>query len=118
MTGYPDRLPGDWMDAVRSLDHGDTRLAALAERAFLDRLDGSCRTPMAAHLTIDGTRQATIRGAVYDPSGAPVWTEVRTSSLPENADEAQAAAIELGRSVGGFILEAAGHHLPKIIAGA
>src|SRR5262249_47910982 len=35
-------------DAVRHLENADARLEIEAERAFLEALDGSCRTPIAA----------------------------------------------------------------------
>lgn len=37
------------------LHHGDTALAVAAERALLSSLDGSCRTPIAAHATRQGS---------------------------------------------------------------
>jgi len=43
-------------DLVRKLDHADTHTAVLAERALLERLEGGCQVPIAAHATIrDGT---------------------------------------------------------------
>jgi hydroxymethylbilane synthase len=37
---------------VGALDHADTRVCALAERAFLRRLGASCTTPMACHAVV------------------------------------------------------------------
>lgn len=34
---------------LASLNHEDTRIAVVCERAFLTALDGSCRTPIAGH---------------------------------------------------------------------
>ena len=69
----------DAMTACRLIDHAQTALATAVERAFVARLDGSCRTPMAGLarvadgvmrfvaeiLTLDGRRrmrrQRTIR---------------------------------------------------------
>ena len=36
------------------LDHAATRVATLAERAFLRRLEGGCQVPIAAYATVDG----------------------------------------------------------------
>jgi hydroxymethylbilane synthase len=36
------------------LDHGPTRAVALAERAFLGRLEGGCQVPMAAYAQVAG----------------------------------------------------------------
>lgn len=63
----------DWLEAgCAAIDDHDTRLAALAERAFLRRLDGSCRTPFAAqlNLTADG---AEMSGEVLAIDGTSRW---------------------------------------------
>lgn len=39
---------------VQRLDHPETHRAVLAERALLDRLEGGCQVPIAAHATIHG----------------------------------------------------------------
>jgi len=40
----------DWLvQAIRAMNDAEAEYAALAERAFLRRLDASCRTPIAAH---------------------------------------------------------------------
>ncbi len=62
-----------WLrDAVASTDDEDARLAAIAERAFLRRLDGSCRTAIAAHfwLTDEG---ASMAGEVLSDEGDKRW---------------------------------------------
>lgn len=41
---------------IAPLDHAETRICIAAERALLAALDGSCRTPIAAHATLSGTR--------------------------------------------------------------
>ncbi|MBM3560852.1 MAG: hydroxymethylbilane synthase [Alphaproteobacteria bacterium] len=43
---------------LAAIDHAPTHTAVAAERAVLARLDGSCRTPIAAHATLDGGRLA------------------------------------------------------------
>src|SRR5215212_5502970 len=40
------------LEATSKLDHRETRLACLAERAFLRGLGGGCQLPTAAHATI------------------------------------------------------------------
>jgi len=62
-----------WLkDAVAKTDDMNARLAAIAERAFLRKLDGSCRTPIAAHfrLTEDGAEMA---GEVLTDEGDQRW---------------------------------------------
>ena len=41
-------------DLVQSLNHPPTRTAVMAERALLDRLEGGCQVPIAAHATLEG----------------------------------------------------------------
>lgn len=44
----------DILALVRPLEHGPTRFALDAERAFSAGLGASCRSPIAAHATVDG----------------------------------------------------------------
>ncbi len=56
-------------EIVNTLDHEATRLACIAERAFLKGLGGGCLVPIAAHATIDaGTMLLT--GLVASPDGS------------------------------------------------
>jgi hydroxymethylbilane synthase len=41
-------------DLVQRLDHRETRTAVEAERALLERLEGGCQVPIAAHATLQG----------------------------------------------------------------
>ncbi|MEW6544157.1 MAG: hydroxymethylbilane synthase [Nitrospirota bacterium] len=41
-------------ELVGRLEHGPTRTAVTAERALLERLEGGCQVPIAAHATVDG----------------------------------------------------------------
>ena len=53
------------------LDHGPTRIAVRAERAFLRRLEGGCQVPIAGHATVaDDTVH--LNGLVSDLDGATV----------------------------------------------
>ncbi len=62
-----------WLkDAVAKTDDMDARLAAVAERAFLRRLDGSCRTPIAAHFQLTETG-AEMAGEVLSDEGDQRW---------------------------------------------
>lgn len=56
-------------DAVEVLNHRDTMLAITAERAFLNALDGSCRTPIAALATFAGS-DLSFRGEVIATDGS------------------------------------------------
>ncbi|MSP59363.1 MAG: hydroxymethylbilane synthase [Myxococcales bacterium] len=69
---------------VARFHHRPTAIAVAAERAFLARLDGSCRTPMAAHATLEGDHLQ-IAGLVGRPDG---------SEILRDAVEGPAAAAE------------------------
>ncbi len=56
------------IDFVKALDHPASHQAALAERAFLKKLGGSCQTPIAGHASIE-TGELTIKGLVLSPDG-------------------------------------------------
>ena len=62
------RLAIQQNSVLAPLDHEPTRLALQCERAFLSRLDGSCRTPMAACATIQG-ETIELRASVLSADG-------------------------------------------------
>ncbi len=68
-----------------------TGISLAAERGFLTALDGSCRTPIGAHATVDG-HQVTLRGTVLRPDGSEAYDE-------EVYGESEHAA-EIGRKTG------------------
>ena len=87
------------------IGHAATAQALTCERAFLAALDGSCRTPIAGHATIDGDRLA-FRGMILTPDGRETH---------EIAAEGSAAdATRIGRQAGTDIRDRAG---PGFFAG-
>ena len=80
--------------AIKALNHDDTQLAIIAERAFLQALDGSCRTPIAALAQIENER-LTFRGEVISKDGTLKFS--RQASL-ENAT--MQTAYDLGLKLG------------------
>jgi hydroxymethylbilane synthase len=75
-----------------------------AERAFLEALDGSCRTPIAALASITGGR-LTLLGEVLTPDGKHRWRREDSAALGPDAD---AAARALGLKLGAEIRAEAG----------
>ncbi len=74
---------------IAGIDHAPTKIALRAERAFLARLDGSCRTPIGGLATIaDGT--LTFRGMVLSPDGR----RSEQVSLGGPADDAELIGFE------------------------
>jgi hydroxymethylbilane synthase len=78
---------------VAAINHAPTVIAVTAERALLAVLDGSCRTPIAAHAEIFGTALR-LRGLIALPDG----TESHRAEDRGNATLEGAAA--LGRALG------------------
>jgi hydroxymethylbilane synthase len=72
----------DTIDAVSKLDHKFTRLACMAERAFLRSLGGGCQLPIAAYAVV---REKRIRldGLVSDPLGIRIVRDRISGGLDE-----------------------------------
>ena len=80
---------------LAALNHQPTALAVTAERAFLARLEGSCRTPIAGLATIEGGT-ISFRGALLSPDGKHYLAAERSGALRQ--------AAELGHDAAGEIL--------------
>lgn len=87
---------------VAPIDHAETMAALRAERAVLAVLDGSCRTPVAAHAEYGGGRM-TVRGLVADPGGGGIWRHGETGPISDPPGD----AVALGRAVGQALKAAA-----------
>ena len=68
------------VQTTSKLDHRETHVACLAERAFLRGLGGGCQLPIAAHATIDGDA-LTLDGLVAKPDGSEIWRDSLSGSL-------------------------------------
>lgn len=97
---------------IRSGDHNmsaylaplhdvDTAIAVAAERAFLARLDGSCRTPVAAYAARQGD-QLMMQAMLLSLNGT------QTFEANGSADMTMEAAVDLGLSLGDKIRTDAG----------
>ena len=78
------------VEATRKLDHRETRLACLAERAFLRSLGGGCQFPIAAHAIIDGD-SLKLDGLVAKPDGS----EILRASLSGSIDNPEPLGSQL-----------------------
>ncbi|XP_022726010.1 porphobilinogen deaminase, chloroplastic-like isoform X1 [Durio zibethinus] len=65
---------------LASLNHDETRLAVACERAFLETLDGSCRTPIAGYAFKDGDGNCIFKGLVASPDGTRMLETSRKGS--------------------------------------
>jgi hydroxymethylbilane synthase len=94
--------------ALAPLDHMATALCVTAERAFLAKLEGSCRTPIAG--------LAQLNGGALRFQGAILTTDGRDCHETVRVGEAGEAAV-LGHDAGAELLERAGPHFFKALAG-
>ncbi|MER3427299.1 MAG: hydroxymethylbilane synthase [Pyrinomonas sp.] len=95
----------DLIALLASLDHGPTRRATAAERAFLRALGGGCQLPIAAHAQCDG-RRLRIEGLIASLDG--------TRIVRERLDVEDADPEEVGAQLADLILRAGGSELLRI----
>jgi hydroxymethylbilane synthase len=70
------------IEATRKLDHRETHLACLAERAFLRGLGGGCQFPIAAHAVVEED-DLTLDGLVAKPDGSKILRDSLSGSLAD-----------------------------------
>ncbi|MGI9350471.1 MAG: hydroxymethylbilane synthase [Rhizobiaceae bacterium] len=86
-------------ELLAPLNHKETELALTAERAFLEVLDGSCRTPIGAHATLNGD-VLSLHGIILKPDGS----EFHEYWLDGTADD----AFAIGQGMGEYLRRKAG----------
>lgn len=84
---------------VAAIDHKDTEVAVAAERAFLALLDGSCRTPIAAHCMVAG-ETIRFRGLIVSPDGMQAFDAAREGLRSDAAALGADAAREVRGAAG------------------
>ncbi|HEU4767865.1 MAG TPA: hypothetical protein VFS77_10830, partial [Pyrinomonadaceae bacterium] len=72
------------IEVTGALDHEQTRLCCLAERAFLRHLGGGCQFPIAGHAEID--KLLILDGLVASPNGENILRGT-TAGDPESAEQ-------------------------------
>ncbi|MEM9279280.1 MAG: hydroxymethylbilane synthase [Pseudomonadota bacterium] len=92
---------GKVLELLEVLNHKQTETALVAERAFLEVLDGSCRTPIGAHATLDGEKLF-LHGIILKPDGS--------ESHEKRLEGSMGDAYEIGRQMGKLLREQAGDH--------
>ncbi len=88
---------------LRALDHPATTTAVTVERAMLEALDGSCRTPIAALARFAADGSLALAGLVARPDGSEVLRVSRAGSPRDARALGWDAGMELrGRAGPGF----------------
>src|SRR5690606_38751861 len=84
----------DTVNLLAPLNHEPTRICVTAERAYLAKLNGSCRTPIAGLAELDGT-SLKFRGQILTPDGRLSYTTEQSGPAQDAADIGNRAAEEL-----------------------
>lgn len=92
------------LEALAQCENKNARVEIETERAFLDALDGSCRTPIGALARVNGSTM-TFVGETLTPDGTQRWR--REASIALSGD-AIALAQALGGKLGHEIRDEAG----------
>jgi hydroxymethylbilane synthase len=92
---------------VAAIDHAPTRICVNAERAFLARLDGSCRTPIAGLARLDAEGNLSLIGELLAPDGS----EAVRAELSGRASD----SIRIGTAVAEAALSKAGPAIKAMI---
>jgi hydroxymethylbilane synthase len=86
-------------DLLAPLNHLPTAQCLAAERALLDGLDGSCRTPIAALATLEGDGLA-FKARLLSPDGSQLFAAERRGGAEDGARLGRDAAEELRAAAG------------------
>ena len=81
------------VETTSRLDHHETRIACLAERAFLRGLGGGCQLPIAAHAVLDGDLLI-LDGLVAKPDGSEIWRD-QLSGPPDHGEQIGSSLAEI-----------------------
>jgi hydroxymethylbilane synthase len=95
---------------LAAIDDAPTGLAVGAERGCLARLDGSCRTPIAALAEIEPDGALRLRSLIALPDGSALRRDERRLPPPLTL----ASAVDLGHAAGEALKSAAGPEFASI----
>jgi hydroxymethylbilane synthase len=91
------------IETTGALDHHETRLCCLAERAFLRSLGGGCQFPIAGHAIIEN-EQLRLDGLVSTPDGAKILRDQLSGALKNTDEIGSALAARLIERGANFLL--------------
>lgn len=84
------------------INHRESELAVICERAFLKALDGSCRSPLAGLATLNGNALS-FRGHALTPDGVHCFEATRAGSANDAALMGKEAGMEVKARGGALI---------------
>jgi hydroxymethylbilane synthase len=95
------------IDRMRAIDHADSTLRVGAERACLDVLDGSCRTPIGVLAELsDDRRDMRLRALVAATDGSQIWRAERNGPASDADAMARDAGAQIRAEAGEAFFEA------------
>lgn len=80
------------LELLKPINDPDTETALVCERAFLEELDGSCRTPIGAHAVINGGK-ITLHGIILRPDGS----EAHEARIEGSIGDARDLGLDMGK---------------------
>jgi hydroxymethylbilane synthase len=92
------------VDLVKVLEHPAARVAMDAERAFAQRLGGSCQSPIAAHARLEGD-SLVLEGLVAEPDGSRLLRGSALGSVKDPVSLGIALAEKILADGAGSLLE-------------
>ena len=95
-------------DIISKLNHNETYLASIAERAFLETLQGGCQVPVGAYSEIEGNK-ITLYGLIASLDGKKVIRDNISSGLLKDD------CLNLGKELGLKLLLNGGKEILSII---
>ena len=95
-----DHISRQWAEKI---NHSETMMRITAERAMLNILDGTCRTPIGGLAELTGEDTLLLRGLVARPDGSMLFTGNETGS--------SADAEKIGQELGARLRLEAGDNL-------
>jgi hydroxymethylbilane synthase len=93
------------LEFLAALNHPTTKTCVDCERAFLARLDGSCRTPIAGQAVIDDAGNLQFKGLVAKPDGSVIYETSRTGKPEDGLSIGTDAGEELRLKMGDNFFE-------------
>lgn len=90
--GIQCRAESAWLNLLASLNHRETLLAVVAERAFLQGLGGGCAMPIAAYASIEHERLS-LKGRVSALHGRRQITLNTSVALAHDLESGQACTV-------------------------
>lgn len=104
------------LDYITALNHDDTKACVDCERAFLEALDGNCKTPIAGQAKIvDG--KIVFRGLVAMPDGSVKFETDSDGAIEDAASIGRAAGEKLKADAGDKFFEMMVEMSPQQVLG-